>query len=425
MEPRKDREKRQYVAISGLAIVLLILVVAIGAASLIYLWYTGFSTSALGKINRMQTGFVRVEAVQAGVGYVKLYVRSINFVGKVDTVYFLDPNDYSVLAYAILPEPVNFTKGEVKEIVVPLILVKAVSAKAPLVLGLEANQPAAYFAIADVLSKPVLIGLGTYGVGGISVTAISEEPINMKQYIASAQSKAVIGLLAGRTRAGRAMDKNYIHYIRLNLVTGEYEMIYIAGTTVKTASGRAKVFTETNRLDLSRLSWKKRYDLGPVIVFLNPYFAVKPYSVTVVNIHGRPFTATLKSLVPDKTLVGLDAVVFWEDLWWPGTGASLDNYIDHVVRITAFTNDTVRIEVIHASGCYLHMLFINPPPADKNTIQRIVEQYMSKPRYRLPPESGAVYVKTHGAYVPPLGPHDIWDPIKGDWATTWPPVFYR
>jgi len=35
-------------------------------------------------------GFIRVEALKPVTGYAKLYIRSINFEGKVDAVYFLN-----------------------------------------------------------------------------------------------------------------------------------------------------------------------------------------------------------------------------------------------------------------------------------------------------------------------------------------------
>lgn len=157
---------------------------------------------------------------------------------------------------------------------------------------------------------------------------------------------------------------------------------------------------------------------------MNPHFAAEPYSVTIVDIYGNSHTINLESLVSSKQLVGLDAVVFWENLWWLGTRAPLDNYIDHVVRVTSFTNNTVRIEVIMASERYLHMMFINPLPASKKIMQSIVCQYMAN-NYIFPAESGVVYVKTHGARVPPLDQYDIWDLVNNIWATTWPPVFYR
>lgn len=210
----------------------------------------------------MQIGFIRVEAVKAGPGFAKHYIRSINFVGKADTVCFLDPNDYLVLAYALLLEPVNFTKpGEVKEVIVPLVLVETLSVEVALILGLPPSQPMAYLAspLAEALSRPVLIGLGTS-----SVTAVLQEPVNLRSYIESAQM--IIGLLAGRTRGcnpndlttNRVVDENRIHYIRVNLTTGDYEMIYIDGSTSRTVKGRARAFMNTNLFDLGDLSWEER-----------------------------------------------------------------------------------------------------------------------------------------------------------------------
>ena len=76
----------------------------------------------------------------------------------------------------------------------------------------------------------------------------------------------IIGLLAGRTRGcnpndlttNRVVDENRIHYIRVNLTTGDYEMIYIDGSTSRTVKGRARAFMNTNLFDLGDLSWEER-----------------------------------------------------------------------------------------------------------------------------------------------------------------------
>ena len=242
----------------------------------------------------------------------------------------------------------------------------------------------------------------------------------------AAASRAFVGFLAERDYGGRALDMNpnRIHYVRINLVTGEYELIYIDGDDVKTASGRAKVLKDTNVIDLSKLSWEERYKLGPVIVFVNPYFAAKDYEVEIIDIRGTHLKIPMEKLVDDKSLVGLDALVCWEDLWWPGTSASLDDYQDHIVRVTVFTNNVVRIEIVYTEAGYIHVFFIDPPSADKGKLQDLVRRYMDN-NYRLPFETGVVYVKAHNVEIPPLDSHDLWDPVAGEWVTEWPPEFYR
>jgi len=70
-------ERMRYTAVSCLVVVLMLLVVAIGVALPIYLWCTGFLTSTFGEANKTQTGFVRVEAVKAGLSFATIYIRTI------------------------------------------------------------------------------------------------------------------------------------------------------------------------------------------------------------------------------------------------------------------------------------------------------------------------------------------------------------
>jgi len=377
----------------------------------------------------MQTvkGFIKVEAVKAGIGYVKLYIRSIDFEGKVDAVYFLDPRGHTLLAFARLLQSVEISTGKLVEIVVPLILVEYLSANALQALGIGVSDFLQLQSVQEILGKPILVGVGSYGSNRISVQAVSTEPVNLAPYLRKAV-RALIGFLAERDwEEGGPLDinPNKIHYIRVNLVTGEYELIFINGPNdVRRASGRAKVLKNTNVLDLRKLSPEERYRLGPTIVFINPYFAAKDYEVTIVNIGGGSIRIPMKKLVDGRGFVGLDALVCWEDLWWPNTWANLDDYRDHVVRITVFTNDTIRIEVVQAKGGYVHVFFINPPPTYKEKLQNIVKYYMDN-NHTLPPEAGAVYVKAHGASIPLLDSNDLWDPVEGTWITRWPPVFYK
>ena len=394
-------------SISSLVAILLLILISTISSLIIYFTYQG-SLGEMQENVQVIRGFIKVEAVGPGIGYVKLYIRSVDFEGKIDVVYFLDPGDYTVLAFTRLIQPVELSAGELVEVTIPLILA-------------EYFQP-----LKDALSRPVLVGVGVYSSSGIAILAVSRETVNLAPYLREA-IRALIGFIAERDYGGGRLDINpeKIHYVKINLITGEYEFIYIDGPNdVRRATGYAKVFKDINVLDLRKLSWEERYALGPVVVFINPHFAVKDYEVTIINTGGGVIRIPVKKLVDDKRLVGLDAIACWEDLWWPNTGASLDDYRDHVVRITVFTNNTIRIEVIHTAAGYIHVFFIKPPPADREKLKNLVNQYMNN-NYMLPPETGVVYVKAHDVSIPPLDPHDLWDPVKGEWITRWPLVFYR
>jgi len=412
-------------SLSALAVILILILVSILGSLAIYFACYVF----LGKMRErvlIVKGFIRVEAVKPGIGYVKLYIRSIDFEGRVDAVYFLDPYDYTLLAFATLPQPVEVSTGELVEVTVPLTLIEYLSASAAQALGVRVGGLLHLQPILEVLGKPVLIGVGSYSSNRIAILAISTEPINLAHHLRKA-TRALIGLLADRYGRGDQLriDPDKIHYARINLVTGEYDFIYIDGRDVRRTSGRARVLKDTNVLDLRKLNWNERYKLGPVIIFINPHYATKDYEVTIYDLReNRPQNFLMRKLVDDKGLVGLDALVCWEDLWWPNTRASLDDYTDHVVRITVFTNDTIRIEIVHASEAgYLHAFFINPPPADKEKLQDLANQY-NENGYRLPRESGVVYIKRHGTRPIPPPNNQIWDPVEGKWDNRWPIVFY-
>jgi hypothetical protein len=269
-------------------------------------------------------------------------------------------------------------------------------------------------------------GLGLARVVVATTAGVEAEyyPVDLS---AAAPASMMIGLVAGHccscSVGDRSLSTSDLHWVYVNLATGEYRVRYLSGSTVREARGYARVLLNASTLDLSKLSWSERYALGPVVIMVNPYMATRDYTVTIIDINGGVHQFILHRLVDDPSQVVLDAAAFWEDLWWPGTTASLDNYIDHVIRVTVFANKTARVEVLHASGCYLHMLMYRPgglPGFD--SVPGIIERYLAND-YRLPQSDGVVYVKTHGASVPPAGDSRVWDPVRGVWVEEWPIIF--
>ena len=143
-------------SLSALAVVLALVLVSVLGSLAIYFAYYGF----LGKVQRESgtvKGFIRVEAVKPGIGYIKLYIRSIDFDGKIDAVYFLDPHDHTLLAFAELPRPVEVSSGELVEVTVPLVLIECLSADAAQALGVRVDGLLHLQPMLEVLGKPVLI----------------------------------------------------------------------------------------------------------------------------------------------------------------------------------------------------------------------------------------------------------------------------
>jgi len=231
---------------------------------------------------------------------------------------------------------------------------------------------------------------------------------------------AELGLIAGRSGTGLNTDPDYIHWVYLNLTTGVYNMRYVSGTVVRNATGSVTVI-EGDFLDLQALTWDERYALGPLVVFANPYRATADYNVTIRDVNGVNHTFTLQKLVDDPETVMMDVLIAWEDLWWPDTNALLDNYIDHVVRLTVFANATARVEVLLASGGYLHMFMLNKRLPDFDSVPLIVEKYINN-SYQLDPEDSVLYVKAHGDVVTSTS-GQVWDPVNATWVTP-PLIFY-
>ncbi len=368
---------------------LLLLIVAVSVSILLYKGVIKLESKATG--GKTSFGSITCEAVKAGRGFIILYLRSLGFSGYIDKVYFYDADNNVLTGTLTLPGKIRISSGETVWVKIPFMLVNG------------------------TIPTHCYIKVGTSN--GYVIGVGSED---LQRYLESAR-KAVFGFLAGRTGTGLDLSPSYMHWVYINFATMTYKFRYISGAVVRDASGKATLLFK-NSLDLSKLSWSQRYALGPIVIFFNPYYATKDYRVSITDIYGSTATYDLTPLTSNPDVVVYDVLLCWEDLWWPGTTASLDNYIDHVVRITVFINNTARIEIMHASGGFLHMFILNPPPFD--TIPSIVNTYLAN-GYRLPASDGIVYVKAHGAYVPPISVGDIWDPVNGVWITTWPPVFWR
>ncbi len=100
------------------------------------------------------------------------------------------------------------------------------------------------------------------------------------------------------------------------------------------------------------------------------------YTVIPAAWGTEPVTTDMPVLVKDPHQVLIDALILWEDLWWPRTSAVLDDYLDHVIRFTLFVNGTARIEVVKAKGCYLHMFIYGSSTPSFDIIPSVVKEYM-------------------------------------------------
>ncbi len=385
------------------AVLLVAAIITVGVYVAVQGFHSRSASEGSARAIRTSRTMASVEAVRLLPGVLEVYVRGLGPRIVIDRVY-IKASDGSLIAAIPLNPPVVVERGQVKRILVPLVTP-------------EWNVS---------LEGEVRIELAS--MSGVVVAEASAVRLwKSRLRLENVEKYLWVGLVAGRdvscSQTNLDVDVNRIHWVYINLLSGAYHMRYVDYSTVRDARGHARVFTDTNVLDLHAMSWEERYRLGPVVVFINPYKAARDYRVTVIPAAWgtEPVTIDMPPLVNDPHRVLIDALILWEDLWWPGTTAALDDYLDHVIRFTLFVNGTARIEVVKAKGCYLHMFIYGPhmPPFD--SIPSIVREYMEN-GHRLPASAGVVYVKSHG----PGGrttPPRIWDPVRGVWVSSWPPLF--
>ncbi len=112
----------------------------------------------------------------------------------------------------------------------------------------------------------------------------------------------------------------------------------------------------------SSTSWNdKKYDT-PVILVRNPGSPDESWIFNWTDPHGQ-FNFSMPAVDNAQS----DYLVFWEDLYNPFDPHSLDDWKDHVVRVTHVPPDSYRIAVYLAKGGYKHGFYL--PVAEKNPLE--------------------------------------------------------
>jgi hypothetical protein len=213
-----------------------------------------------------------------------------------------------------------------------------------------------------------------------------------------------------------------MHVVVIYPTIGEYVLMYYHGSSVPdTEEGYATIITASkyNVLDLRKMTPEQRWSLGPVVMYINP----KPctsYEVVVIDIYGNKYPLPAPACSSSEGKPIFDAMLLWEDLWYPGTAKqTLDNWVDEVVRVVVFqvSNDkyVAEIWVIRGSGAYLHMFILGKLTASE--IYNIVSTYQSHDHILKDTQyyNKVAYVKPHGTVVPP---GKLWNPNTGTWIST-------
>ncbi len=278
-----------------------------------------------------------VVAVKPMPGWVDVYVYSTCRL-RVDTVYFYDPVLRDVLLLVRLVYPAVLEPGRVVRLSIPLVGV---------VDKLEA------------IRKPVALGLGT----SKGFTLVTSNYVDILRAVERAKRLAWLVMLADRySRTGiYTYDWWHTHWVVFNFVTGDYVFYSYTGSKVNPAKGPyrgvAPVLTDTDEylVSCSWVSWSRRPLDSPVVIVFNPTRGLRDWNFTWIDPH-RVNIIHLPRVADKPEEVVYDFLVFWEDLWNPYKPPSrVDDWRDHVVRVTLFSNGVVRLQVYIAKGGYLHV----------------------------------------------------------------------
>ena len=149
------------------------------------------------------------------------------------------------------------------------------------------------------------------------------------------------------------------HWVVFNYITGNY-LIYQStdgdlNAELGPSEGVAPILQNINNytIQTSWSSWNNRPVDSPIIIVKNP----SKNSIWIFN-WTDPHGSFLFRLYPVENAID-DFLVFWEDLYNPFNPSSrLDDWKDHVVRVTLLPGNVYRIAVYLAKGGYKHQFYV-------------------------------------------------------------------
>ena len=375
----KVRGLEHLAAIIALALVAIVIGVAVYAVSL---HAAGQAKGSASGYERTARCYARITAVKPKIGWIDVHVYS-TCRAKVDTIYLVDPVTHDLLVPIRLLYPVELKPFTVNVLRVPL-------------LGIGVNLTA--------LNRPLAVALGT----SKGWSLISANWVNPYMAMKKALEKAWLVMLADRYAwtGTYTYDWPYTHWVFFNFVTGQYYFYSYTGVARNPAlgpyTGRAPILKNVDRylLTCDWVPWSERPVDSPVVIVYNPTRGLSLWKFVWIEPHGYD-VFVLPPVTKDPTKVVYDFLVFWEDLWNPYIPPSqVDDWKDHVVRVTLFTNGTVRLQVYIAKGGYLHVFRHQTSLANANILG-----YSLCPRSthcygfcRTGPTQLYDYCKPHGAF---------------------------
>lgn len=156
------------------------------------------------------------------------------------------------------------------------------------------------------------------------------------------------------------------HWVVFNYITGEY-LFYHSNDGDLTAeegpvAGSVPILQGISEytIQTSWSPWENRPIDSPILIIKNPSL-----TTTWVFNWTDPHGSFLFRLQPVENAID-DFLIFWEDLFNPlHPPSSVDDWKDHVVRVTLLPGNKYRLAVYLAKGGYKHQFFVattNPNP---------------------------------------------------------------
>jgi len=343
---------------------LLVLLVVAGAVALWILQQQLHSEYTKAAQERLPSK-IKVDAVEVGLdGTVVLYIRTLDdYTSKVQTFYLVDP--VSDLALAVYNYEVTLSPGNVTRVLIPSYVLKGTSLPERSYLVLKTG----------------------------SATSLTTVAVVPRQVLEQALAREFPKLAYRAYESSSNLNIN--HYVVLDPVRGDFRLH--DDPTGKDFYGKAPLITDSEVRLPGWVPWSNRPFDSPVIVAVNPTYARRDWVFTV-NLAGQPYRFYLQAL--GEEALG-DYLLLWEDLYNPfRPPSSVDDWMDHVVRVTLFENGTLRVAILRAKGGYRQAFYvglpsINAPPAHpsagccSSSISNIG---------RLPCGDSCVYCKDFNAY---------------------------
>ena len=333
---------KQHSASSKTIAVLLLAMISISTSFIAYAWLTSFTNSVETDISsQKKPSLIKIEHVsKLPSGGLAIYVRNIgNRKTVIDSVYVKDDEKGTIRRYYV---DVEIKPHEVSEIIIPALELSRLNmSKVKIMLGSTEGV---------VVKLSALQSTSTYGSGRKTPTYICFQAFRSKW--SSDTHWVIFDYISGKywlyDRTNDVLEGPYVSYAPILRNTNEY--------TIAT----------------SWTSWSQRPIDSPVLIVINPTKASEDWVFTWHDPHGT-WRFYLRKLNGD---IEIDFLVFWEDIFNPYHPRSLDDWRDHVVRVTVFTNGTFRIAVFMAKGGYKHSFYLNVPKNKFSNIEDLKPVYV-------------------------------------------------